>query len=158
MKTLKINLSLLFLSICIIAQAQEATTASGGDASGIGGTVAYSIGQVFYSSGSSTSGSVSQGVQQAYKIYRLDIIEAKTNISLSVFPNPTNDKLNLQIQDFKNEKLTYQLIDMQGKLINHGEIFSQNTEVNTSYLPPAIYLINIIETNTPILSFKIIKN
>jgi hypothetical protein len=47
---------------------------------------------------------------------------------------------------------------MQGKLISHGEVVSQHTEVNTSYLPPAGYLIYIIKENIPIQSFKIIKN
>jgi hypothetical protein len=158
MKNLKIRLSLLLLGICTSALAQHATTTSDGDALGSGGTVAYSIGQVVYTANASSSGSASQGVQQAYKINRLNINEAKPNISLSVFPNPTIDKLILQIQDFKNENLSYQLFDMQGKLISHGEVVSQYTEVNTSYLPPAGYLIYLVKENIPIQSFKIIKN
>ena len=40
-------------------------TASGGDASGIGGSSSYSIGQVFYSNYIGLNGSEAQGVQQA---------------------------------------------------------------------------------------------
>jgi hypothetical protein len=47
-------------------------------------------------------------------------METAINISLTAFPNPTTENLSLQISDFENEKLTYQLIDMQGKLIING--------------------------------------
>ena len=48
MKHKKVKLSVLLLSLGLTAQAQQATTASGGNASGSGGTAAYSIGQVVY--------------------------------------------------------------------------------------------------------------
>ena len=58
---------LTFLSTnSLIAQtSQQAFTAAGGDASHSSGSTAFSIGQVFYTSSSSSTGSISQGVQQA---------------------------------------------------------------------------------------------
>ncbi len=53
--------------LCPASYAQEGATAAGGDASGSGGTVAYSVGQVAYTSNTGSTGSVSQGVQQAYR-------------------------------------------------------------------------------------------
>ena len=103
-----------------LAQAQESTNATGGDASGSGGTVAYSVGQVVYTTNTDASGTVNQGVQQPYEIFTVGIKETELNISLSVFPNPTADNLTLQISDYNNEKLSYQLFDMQGKLLNNG--------------------------------------
>ena len=99
-----------------LAQAQESANASGGDATGSGGTVAYSVGQVVYTTNTNATGTVSQGVQQAYEIFTVGIKETELNISLSVFPNPTADNLTLQISNYNNEKLSYQLLDMQGKL------------------------------------------
>ena len=61
----KIILPLFFLSATVHVHAQEALTASGGDASGIGGSSSYSIGQVFYSNYIGLNGSEAQGVQQA---------------------------------------------------------------------------------------------
>ena len=61
----KIIFSLLFLSATVHVHAQEALTASGGGASGIGGSSSYSIGQVFYSNYIGLTGSEAQGVQQA---------------------------------------------------------------------------------------------
>lgn len=139
-------------------QAQESANTSGGDATGSGGTVAYSVGQVVYTTNSGTSGTVSQGVQQAYEIFTLGIKEPELNISLSVFPNPTADNLTLQISDYNNEKLSYQLFDMQGKLVNNGQVTAQQTHINTASLPAATYFINVVnQENKQVQSFKIIK-
>ncbi len=141
------------------AQAQESVNASGGDATGSGGTVAYSVGQVVYTSNSGTSGSVSQGVQQAYEIFTVGIKETELNISLSVFPNPIADNLTLQGSDFELSTLNFQLYDMQGKLLNNGQVNAKQTQINTSSLPPATYFINIVnQDKKKVQSFKIIKN
>ena len=52
---------LLLLSIGAL-QAQEAVLSAGGNATGNGGSVSYSIGQVAYTA-SGTNGTVTQGVQ-----------------------------------------------------------------------------------------------
>ena len=159
MKQKKIKLSVLLLGLGLTtAQAQQATTATGGDASGSGGSVAYSVGQVVYTTNTSTSGTVSQGVQQAYEIFTTGINETELNISLSVYPNPTANNLTLQIQDYKNEKLWYKLFDMQGKLVNNGQVTAQQTQINTSSLAAATYFIHIVnQENKQVQSFKIIK-
>jgi len=139
--------------------AQESPTATGGDATGIGGIVVYSVGQVVYTTNTSASGTVSQGVQQAYEILTMGIKETQLNISLSVFPNPTADNLTLQISDYNNEKLSYQLFDMQGKLLNKGQVTAQQTQINTASLPSSTYFINVVtQKNKQVQSFKIIKN
>jgi len=160
MKRNKVKLCACFLfSIGLVnGYAQEATTASGGDASGSGGTVAYSVGQVAYSYQSGTNGGINQGVQQPYEIFTVGIEETVLNISLSVFPNPTNDKLTLQIQDFNNEKLTYQLFDVQGKLLESKPISKNQLEINTTNFIAGTYFLNITQESKKIQSFKIIKN
>lgn len=141
------------------AQAQESANASGGDATGSGGTVAYSIGQVVYTTNTGSNGSVAQGVQHAYEIFTVGIKETELNISLSVFPNPTMDNLTLQISDYNNEQLSYQLFDMQGKQLSNGQITAQQTQINMNSLPTATYFVNVVnQENKKVQSFKIIKN
>ena len=80
-------------------------------------------------------------------------------ISLSIFPNPTAANLTLQVSNYNNEKLSYQLYDMQGKLLNNGKIVAQQTKINTSSLPTAAYYVNVVnQENQKVQSFKIIKN
>lgn len=141
-----------------LAQAQESVNASGGDATGSGGTVAYSVGQLVYSNSTGSSGNIGQGVQHAYEIFTVDIKETEMNISLIAFPNPAADDLSLQISDYNNEKLSYQLYDMQGKLLNNGQILARQTQVNTANLPAGSYFIYIVnQQNQKLQSFKIIK-
>ena len=159
MKHKKIITSVAFLLLGLGGlHAQVSPTAAGRDATGSGGTVAFSVGQVVYTTNTSATGSVSQGVQQPYEIFTVGIKETELNISISVFPNPTTDNLTLQISDYNNEKLAYQLVDLQGKLVSNGQVSAQQTQINTVSLPPAIYFIHIVnKDNKQVQSFKIIK-
>jgi hypothetical protein len=136
----------------------QVLSASGGDATGSGGSVAYSVGQIVYTTSTGTTGSVAQGVEQAYEIYSVGIKETTLNISLSVFPNPTSDFLTLKVEDYNNEALSYNLIDEQGKLILSEQITNQETQVAMSTFARGSYFINIVQTNKKIQAFKIIKN
>jgi opacity protein-like surface antigen len=157
MKTICFILVLCFSTFSAIAQ--ESINSIGSEATGSGGTVAYSIGQAVYTYESGTNGNISQGVQQPYEIYSVGIKETTLDISLSVFPNPTTDNLTLQITDYNNEKLTYQLFDLSGKLLSNGQIITQQTKINTTNLPSTTYFIKVInQENNQFQSFKIIKN
>ena len=142
-----------------ITQAQESANASGGVATGSGGTVAYSIGQVAYTTNTGSNGSVAQGVQHAYEIFTVGIKETELNISLTAFPNPTTENLTLQISDYNNTKLSYQLFDMKGKQLGNEQIVAQQTQINMNGLPSATYFLNVLnQENKNFQSFKIIKN
>lgn len=139
--------------------AQESVNASGGDATGSGGTIAYSVGQVVYTTHTGSTGSVAQGVQHAYEIFTVGIKETELSISLTAFPNPTMDNLTLQINDYNNEKLSYQLFDMQGKQLSSGQVTAQQTQIKMNSLPSATYFINLVnQENKKVQSFKIVKN
>ena len=147
------------LSFSMNAQtSHQVLSATGGDASGSGGSVAYSVGQIVYTTSTGTTGSVAQGVEQAYEISSVGIKETALNISLSIFPNPTSDYLTLKVQDYNNEALSYSLLDEQGKLVLNEQITNQDTQVAMSNLARGAYFINVLQENKKIQTFKIIKN
>ena len=142
-----------------LVQAQESANSSGGSATGSGGPVAYSVGQVVYTTNTGSTGSLAQGVQHAYEIITVGIKETALNILLTAFPNPTKENLTLQISNYNNEKLSYQLFDMQGKQLSNGQIRAQQTQINMNSLPTATYFINVVnQENKKVQSFKITKN
>ena len=160
---MKTNTLILFLAFLLSFSANAQTvhkvlSATGGDATGTGGSVAYSVGQIVYTTSTGTTGSVAQGVEQAYEIYSVGIKETALNISLSVFPNPTSDFLTLKVEDYNNEALNYTLLDEQGRLVLNEQITTQDTQVAMSTLARGSYFINIVQTNKQIQPFKIIKN
>ena len=138
--------------------AQESSNTSGGDASGSGGTVAYSIGQPVYTYASGTNGNTSQGVQQPYEIYSVGIDEDLSTISLITYPNPTSGYLVLEFADYSNEKMEYQVIDLEGKIILNHSITNARTQVDLIAYSKGIYLIKVIKELKEIKTFKIIKN
>ena len=122
--------------------AQTSTNAAGGNASGSGGSVSYSVGQVVYTTNTGTIGSVAQGVQQPYEISVETGIEVtEINLSVTAYPNPTRDFLQLRVeyQDFKD--LSYQLYDMNGKLLQTKELIGTETQIDFSSYTPATYFV-----------------
>ena len=57
---------MLFLTCTFLASAQQGNVSAGGDISGSGGTISYSVGQVGYRTYTSVEGSISYGLQQLW--------------------------------------------------------------------------------------------
>lgn len=141
-----------------VLKAQQSIVSSGGDAFSDAGFIAFSIGQVVYHTNAGTTGSVAQGVQQAYEIFTVGIQDIKYDIQLSVFPNPINEYLVLHAEDYTTVKLYYQLFDMQGKLLKSEFITRNQTKINMSHLLSGSYILIISTENKPVKQFKVIKN
>jgi len=159
-KRLKLSAVLLLGLGLTGLQAQTSVNATGTNASGSGGSASYSVGQVVYTTNAGTSGSVAQGVQQPYEISVVTAIEEAKGINLSVttYPNPTTDFLQLTVESEKLKDLSYQLFDMNGKLLQNEKITSNQTSIVMSNLVPATYFIKVIQGNKEVKTFKIIKN
>lgn len=141
-----------------LIQAQTSLNAAGGDAAGSGGTVAYSLGQVVYTTHTDPSGSMAQGVQHAYEIFTVGQAEINPDISLTAFPNPTTKGLTLQISRRYDQELSYQLIDMQGKLLKEGRARERETHLKMGNLPTGTYLVMVLnKSGQNLKTFKIIK-
>jgi len=161
-KRIKLNVVLLMGLGLSGLQAQESINVTGGNASGSGGLASYSIGQVTYQTHYGINGSVLQGVQQAYEIYVLNEVNDVfgVNLIISAYPNPTTDYLTLEV-DFSTmsdiKKMSYQLFDIQGKLLQNEKIFDSKTKIDMKDLVPANYFIKVIQNNQEVKQFKVIK-
>ena len=131
MKHKKVKLSALILLAGLTGlQAQEAVTAAGGDATGSGGTVSYTIGQIDYTTNTGTGGTVTQGVQQPYEFFILGIDDKKDiSVKLSVYPNPAVSTVNLRIDNQNLENLSFQLYDVNQKLILNQKVSNTETSI-----------------------------
>jgi len=164
MNLIKICLGLTALLTFVFSHsnvwAQQSINATGGDALGGGGTVSYSMGQVFCQTHEAVNGSVAEGVQQAYEISVVAGINEAESISLSVsaFPNPTDGNLTLSIEEFEISDLYYFLYDMQGKLLQNEKIISNRTSISIDNFVTATYFIRVVLGNNEVKTFKIIKN
>lgn len=155
-KTTTIFAVLFFLGGTV--KAQENTVATGGEATGSGGSASYTTGQIVYTQKTGAGGSESQGVQQPYEItVTTGINEVGVNLKMNVYPNPTTNYLTLDVENKKLEQISYQLIDMQGKIIEVNKLIANTTLINMEGLPKGAFILNVIENNKSIKTFNIIK-
>jgi hypothetical protein len=156
--TKKIQIAFCLFGFGIAIQAQQTISGSGGNAAGKGGTVSYTVGQVDYITNTG-GGTVTQGVQQPYEILIATGIEEAKNIILecSVFPNPASRFLKLKIENYKLKNLSYQLYDMNGKLLESKTVDNNETTISIENIVPSTYFLKVTDNNKEVKAFKIIK-
>jgi len=162
MKQRKLVLSALLLTLVLgTIKAQEAVATAGGESSGSGGSVSYTLGQTFYSTHDGTAASIAEGVQQAIEVSVVTgIIETGIDLNIAVYPNPTVNFLHLKVDasTARNvQEMRYQLYDMNGRLLASEEIVSDITTIETSQLSPATYFVKVLGDNKEMKTFKVIK-
>ena len=151
-------MTLIFLISLQLSYAQEIVPSTGGNATGTGGTSSFTVGQVFYTSNASSTGSVSQGVQQAFEIQTLSNPGLLTvQLTAVTYPNPTTDYVVLKITDTALENLQYTLFDVNGKTIVSKKITTSITEITMKNYSIGMYLLKLTKKNQPLKTFKIIK-
>jgi hypothetical protein len=112
---------------------QEAILSAGSDASGIGGSVSYSVGQAAYTHFNSQDGQVSLGAQQPYLEIKVGINDPLPTISVTMYPNPVKSIAIIDFPDSTGNSdlkgCSIELYDISGRLLFHQEIANQTTNV-----------------------------
>jgi hypothetical protein len=135
---------------------------------GSGGSVSYSVGQVFYNTYLSPAlnftdpttrvVSVSPGVQQPFELQALSNPSLTTvKLTAVTYPNPTKDFIILKITDSALDNLSYTLFDVTGKAISNGGITNRDTQIAMQQLAIGIYILKVNRDNQELKTFKIIK-
>jgi hypothetical protein len=128
-------------------------------------------------SSNTNSNSVSISNSSANDYYRLKAVENNGEISYSnaiqvdcnttsenvnIYPNPTQNELNVVFSSIDAELITIQVMDILGREItdyDKSEIdFNNSIKLNTSRLSNGIYFIKISEGTQEINKFKFVKN
>src|SRR4030095_5100547 len=129
-------------------KAQSDVLPAGGDASGAGGSVSFSVGQVAYTNVIGEAGSISLGVQQPNLFLMVGTNEAEITIDAVAYPNPVNEFVNLKLGDQLTingmDHLSYGLYDINGKLILRKEITANATPISMENLANAIYYLRVV--------------
>ncbi len=80
----------------------------------------------------------------------------KSELSVLLYPNPVDDILNVNIKALKGDKISYNLMDMSGKLISMKEEKNSTFKINMVNLLSGVYIL-VIQDETSKKSYKIIK-
>lgn len=157
---MQVKLLMIFLTFLLpgltSSVAQDSINATGKNATGDGGSVSYSVGQMTYQTFAGNNGKLTQGIQQPYEILVVTDVEG-IDLSLAAFPNPTEDFLILSIDKIDFSQTSYQLFDKSGKLISNHDISGSHTSIMMSHLSPSLYILKVVRNGNEIKIFKIIK-
>ena len=157
------NLYLIFiLSACLfsgtVLVAQHSLNAAGGDVSGSGGSCAFSLGQMVYTTHAASTGSISPGVQHPYEIFVTDVSELVMDLQCDILPNPANTDLWISIGENSGQYFHYQIIDAKGTTCYEGMITHGKTQISLADLQPAVYFLRLVDPLSNLhKTFKIIK-
>jgi hypothetical protein len=151
-------LSFLFGFQTILSQ--NAVPAAGGNASGSGGSVNYTVGQTVYTAVQGSTGSVIQGCQQPYEAVVLTSLPEAEGIQLEcrVYPNPSSGFVMLLVNRDNLDNLSFQLYTTNGSLIQNRKITNRETVIEMGGLPHASYFLHILNDQREIKTFILIKN
>ena len=156
----KLLITSYLIGFGLTIQAQNTIPVTGGNATGTGGSVSYSIGQIVFNVITGTNSSVTQGVQQPYEISIVTSIENAKEIILEciVYPNPTRSIIKLSIETLEFENIKFKLFDLNGMLIQDKKVENKETEISMENLVPSTYFLRVIKDKKEVKTFKVIKN
>lgn len=157
--------NLLFLFACCvlnfsIAQSlsPEVISTAGTSFSNSSSILEWTLGEPVTSTLSNSSTILSQGFHQP-NLLVTTIDNAVTNYSLTLFPNPTVDFVQLQIQNLANEIILIDLFTIEGKLLQSQQINSSaNLQIDMSNYHSGTYLLSLKNNSDKIKSYQIIKS
>lgn len=80
------------------------------------------------------------------------------NTAFTIYPNPTNDILNIVTKNLSISNAFYEVIDMGGKILLSGNMGNSNlqTTINVSILEQGVYFIRV-KTSEGLRSMKFVK-
>lgn len=137
---------------------QESIVSSGNSVSSSSGSISYSIGQVACITNTGSNGSLAQGVQQPYEIFVIvGIHEITIDLEVTAYPNPTNELLTLKYANYTNENASYQIYNVEGKLLETNSVSGSQTLINMGKMVTGNYFIKVTLENRELKVFKIIK-
>ena len=127
------------------ASAQEVISSQGETYSNANGSIDFTVGEVIVNTGTNGTNDLTQGFHQTNWNF-LGVEDYAPDYQVTIFPNPTQDVLNIKTSVFEN--VTYTLYDAQGKLIMQDILSVEQTPIQVSQLAPGSYSLELIFENT----------
>jgi hypothetical protein len=133
---------------------QDVISSQGDSYTDSSASIDFTIGEVVSFTGSSIENNITQGFHQTNWSF-VSIENHVPNYEAIVFPNPTDDFLNIKATSFKN--INYSLFDEMGKLVINGTLYSEKTSLDVSKLHTGLYSLVLNSPENKLKTFNIIK-
>jgi hypothetical protein len=150
----KTVLMLFSLFTTISVAAQEVVATQGDSYSNASGNIDFTIGEVIINTGTDGANYLTQGFHQT-NLNVLGVEAHTSNYEAIIFPNPTEDVLNIRTSKF--EDVTYTLYDVQGKLLIQNKLFAVQTPIQLAHLAAGSYSLVLNNSIQKLKTFRLIK-
>ena len=137
----KSTLVLFSFFASLAVSAQEVVSTQGDSYSNASANIDFTIGEVIIDTGTDGTNDLTQGFHQTNWNF-LGVEDFAPNYEAIIFPNPTEDVLNIRTSTFEN--VTYTLYDAQGKLVMQNILSAEQTPIQVSQLAPGAYSLELI--------------
>lgn len=143
-----------------IVSSQEVISSQGDSYTNESANIDFTIGEVIIDTGTDGTNYITQGFHQTNWSF-LGVEDFDPNYEAIIFPNPTEDVLNIRTSAFEN--VTYSLYDAQGKLVIQDKLSSEQTPIQVSQLAPGSYSLTLNKQmrenqDLPLKTFKLVKS
>ena len=133
-----IGLTSIQASLC-----QQVISSAGTSASGSSVQLSWTVGETMIETFSGNTAIVTQGFHQGKlaitSVGPVDFMD----ITVTVFPNPVNDKLKIEFSDFKEENYFFELTDIKSRMVYKGMIVTNPQTIDMNPVTSGIYLLRI---------------
>jgi hypothetical protein len=142
------------LLITITASAQEVVSTQGDSYSNANGSIDFTIGEVIINTVNEGTNDITQGFHQTNWNF-VELEDHAPAFEVSIFPNPTEDVLNIRTDKFEN--ISYALYDQQGKLVLKDMLSGALSPIVVNQLAPGSYSLTLYDKTQTLKTFKLIK-
>ena len=150
----KQTLLMFSLFATLSTSAQDVVSTQGDSYSNASAKIDFTIGEVVINTGTDGTNDLTQGFHQTNWNF-LGVEDFAPNYEAIIFPNPTEDVLNIRTSKFEN--VTYTLYDAQGKLVMHDILSAEQTPIQVSQLAPGNYSLTLNNGTQNLKTFKLVK-
>jgi hypothetical protein len=151
----KLLLLLGALALSTITYGQEVISTQGDLYTNASGSIDFTIGEVVINTATDGTNDLTQGFHQTNWNF-LGVEDHAPDYEATIFPNPTEDVLNIKTSSFEN--VTYTLYDANGKLVLQDVLSGEQTPIQVSQLAPGSYSLTLNNKTQNLKTFKLIKH
>jgi len=138
----------------LTVSAQEVIATQGESYSNASASIDFTVGEVIINTGTDGTNDITQGFHQTNWNF-LGMEDYAPNYEATIFPNPSQDVLNIRTSSFEN--VTYTLYDAQGKLVMQNILSAEQTPIQVSQLAPGKYSLTLNNETQLLKTFELIK-
>ena len=117
-------------------------------------SIEFTIGEIVTNTETDGTNDLTQGFHQS-NWSLVGVVDHDLSYEAIVFPNPTEDILNIKTQAFEN--VMYSLYDAQGKLVIQNKLSAAQTLIQVSHLAAGSYSLILNNKTQKLKTFNLIK-